>query len=119
MTNVRATPSTPKCCCGHLHSGHDGLPTRCPHPGCGHRRVVHLDPTAPCLLHDGAADKDGYGRVSGTTAHQRAFEEQVRDLQPGETLDHICETRLCTQIRHLEPVTQAVNSQRRWGQPRA
>jgi hypothetical protein len=76
---------------------------------------VLLDSTRPHILHDGALDKDGYGRVAGNrTAHQRAFEEEVRDLLPGETLDHICKTRACIAIWHLEPVTQSENSKRRW-----
>ena len=108
-----------KCACGHVEHVPVSPPKspRCPHPRCGHGRYLALDAQRPCRPASGKPDRDGYVRVShGRTAHQRAFEEEVRDLLPGETLDHICRNRLCEATWHLDPVTQSVNSKRRWGQ---
>ena len=117
-TKPRSLTLLPRCCCGHgdhVVSPLRDHPPRCPHPGCGHGRVVLLDRRKPCIEHVGGTDRDGYGRVAGNrTAHQRAFEEEVRDLLPGETLDHICLNRICIAVWHLDPVSQSVNSQRRW-----
>jgi hypothetical protein len=120
----------PLCACGHL----DHLPAihlkdlRCPTKGCGHGRYLALDHTRPCRIVAGVRDRDGYVRVShGRTAHRRSYEDEVRDLQKGETLDHVCHTRSgcrltdtcphrgCEAPWHLEPVTQSENSKRRWG----
>ena len=78
-----------------------------------------------CWLFMGALDKDGYGyisrRVPGLrTPRQRrchiiTWEEANGPLPEGMTLDHIdCVAKACCNPDHVELVTRAVNSERRW-----
>lgn len=57
-----------------------------------------------------------YGQISynGSSifVHRALFEELVRPLLPGETLDHLCRTTLCVNPAHLEPVPLRENVQR-------
>ena len=106
------------CACGHPEHmpPHPGRNLRCPRQGCGHGRFLALDKSRPCRVFAGYTDKDGYGRASrGRTSHKAAYEDEVRELKPGETLDHLCKNRACEAPWHLEPVSQSVNSKRRWG----
>lgn len=75
-------------------------------------------PEGDCLIWDGAVQSSGYGSVSdghGGTAlvHRVVFEEQVRRLGLGETIDHTCRRILCVNVAHHEPVSRAENSRRR------
>lgn len=65
------------------------------------------------------------GRVSGTSkypqislggrqtmVHRIVFEELSRQLEPGETLDHLCRNKVCVNPNHLEPVSLRENVKR-------
>lgn len=70
-----------------------------------------------CLIWDGARQSSGYGSIGtgSVTAlvHRVVFEEQVRPLGWGETIDHRCRRILCVNVDHHEPVSRAENSRRR------
>ena len=72
--------------------------------------------TTPCWLWLGSLDGKGYGQAWSkqkkkiVRAHRLFFEEQfgVTSLQ----LDHLCRQRRCVNPLHLQPVINAVNTQR-------
>lgn len=68
---------------------------------------------------------DWQGRVSGkrsypqisvggvqTMVHRITYEELVRPLEPGETIDHLCRNRMCVNPEHLEAVSLRDNVKR-------
>lgn len=55
----------------------------------------------------------GYGYFGDRRAHREVWEFLVGPLPEGMVLDHGCRTTACVNPAHLEPVTQAVNMQRR------
>jgi HNH endonuclease len=71
-----------------------------------------------CWIWDGrkVGHKLNYGQISyngsNIFVHRALFEEIVRPLEPGETLDHLCRTTLCVNPEHLEPVPLRENVQR-------
>jgi hypothetical protein len=78
-----------------------------------------------CWLFTGALDKDGYGTISRRVPgvrnprHRRVhlimWEEAHGPVPEGMTLDHLdCIAKACCNPGHLELVTRAVNSARRW-----
>lgn len=77
---------------------------------------TRLDITGFCWLWRGKLNDKGYGRTSfkgrSTGAHRKAYELLVGPIPEGLTLDHICRIRHCVNPDHLEPVTQAENTQR-------
>jgi hypothetical protein len=58
-------------------------------------------------------------------AHRYGWELVHGPLEPGLTLDHLigpgepCTSTLCVSWGHLEPVTPAENTRRRWDRQRA
>src|SRR4051794_245047 len=74
-----------------------------------------------CLLWMGAKTRGGYGFIrradaSITKAHRLAYELLVGPIPDGLHIDHVasrgCESRLCCNPAHLEPVTPGVNARR-------
>ena len=83
-----------------------------------HSEKPLTDVAGDCLIWEGAVQSSGYGSVTdgrGGTAlvHRAIFEDSVRNLKWGETLDHICRRPLCVNVEHFEPVSRAENSRRR------
>ena len=75
--------------------------------------MTHVtDLTTPCKLWLGCTT-DGYGLVrrDGRTqrVHRLAFEREVGPIPDGLQLDHLCRQRNCTNVLHLEVVTQREN----------
>lgn len=65
-----------------------------------------------CILWTGPVNEDGYGKWGSKLAHRRVWENEVGPIPEGLELDHLCEVRLCINIKHLEPVTHAENLRR-------
>lgn len=60
--------------------------------------------------------KRGYPQISlsgkQVMVHRVVFEELVRELEPGETIDHLCRNRMCINPEHLEPMPLRDNVKR-------
>ena len=75
----------------------------------------------PCWISviKGAKDGSGYvmARVNNkpTLAHRAMYEQARGPIPEGLWLDHLCRQKRCMRPDHLEPVTPAVNRQRRMG----
>lgn len=71
----------------------------------------------PCRLWNGVLDRDGYGRAAfkgrRIQAHKFIWEHYRGIIPEGFELDHLCRTRSCVEMTHLELVTKSVNLQRR------
>jgi hypothetical protein len=69
-----------------------------------------------CHVWNGCVDKDGYGKVNllGKTkqAHRVIYEFHNGHIPKGLVTDHLCRTRSCINLNHLEMVTQKVNTLR-------
>lgn len=64
-------------------------------------------------------DKDGYGsyRLGAANSkhwrvHRLTYSTFVRELAPGEQIDHLCRNRSCCNPQHLEPVSLRENVDR-------
>ena len=81
---------------------------------------IEIDPVFGCHLWTGKLSDDGYGLVwrgrHPIKAHLVVYEAEHGPVPHGLVLDHRCRRRRC--VRHLEPVTQSVNLQRRKFKPR-
>lgn len=68
-----------------------------------------------CLFWTGAKH-DGYGsaHVAGRTVvvHRYVYEQLVGPIPEGHQLDHVCRTRACVNVEHLEPVLPGENTRR-------
>lgn len=60
---------------------------------------------------------DGYGKVGRRGAHRVAYAVTHGEIPDGLTIDHLCRNRACCNPAHLEPVTQSVNSKRKYANP--
>lgn len=72
----------------------------------GVRKQVRVAPPVRnddgCLIWQGKPDVEGYGRVWGNRyAHREAFLAAGGVLDPEETVDHLCEVKLCVEPTHL------------------
>jgi len=70
-----------------------------------------------CVLWTGCVGTRGYGLAGNgaggnTTAHCVVYELAIGPIPAGLTLDHLCRQPLCVNPRHLEPVTNRVNTMR-------
>lgn len=86
-----------------------------------HRLLRSLRQEGECWLWTGAITPHGYGVFSigpksaprSIVAHRVAYEVLVGPIPDGAVLDHVCGNRACCRPEHLEPVTHAVNTQRK------
>jgi len=81
-----------------------------------------------CLVWTGTVNNAGYGTVGvpqGEPGHRKVvprlvhrvvYEALVGPIPDGLVIDHLCATRRCVRVDHLEAVTPAENSRR--GEPR-
>ena len=78
--------------------------------------VLRSEEPDGCWLWTGASIRYGYGTFwNGTRvvlAHRWSYEHFVGPIPDDLVIDHTCETPPCVRPDHLEPVTQAVNTQR-------
>lgn len=71
-----------------------------------------------CILWTGAVDHSGYGKfpltLDGvkrmTGAHRAAWMAYLGDIQGDLVIDHLCRTRRCVNVGHMELVTGSVNT---------
>lgn len=77
---------------------------------------VFFEPLSGCWLWTGGCNSDGYGsiRIQGRWFSTHRYSYIVLVGEPGEglELDHLCETRICVNPAHLEPVTPYENKRR-------
>lgn len=81
-------------------------------------RLYSVGPPDECWPWSGQSDADTYGQFrlddgTLTGAHRAVYESRVGPIPPGLTLDHLCRNPPCVNPAHLEPVTQAVNNERK------
>ncbi len=76
----------------------------------------YIDHETGCHIWTGSINDQGYGilaRREGTfRAHRVAYERKHGPLADGVALDHTCHRRACVNADHLEPATNATNTQR-------
>lgn len=73
----------------------------------------------PCILWDRAVQSKGYGsetngRGSSQLVHRRVWEEARGPIPDGMTIDHLCLQKRCMNPDHMEVVTRAENTRRKW-----
>jgi hypothetical protein len=73
----------------------------------------------PCWIWQRSVDSRGYGSAAlndgtgrSTCAHKIVYEREHGPVPDGFQLDHLCRIPACVNPDHLEPVTNAVNTQR-------
>lgn len=70
-----------------------------------------------CWIWTGALQSRGYGSIAHAgkvhSTHRLAYELLVGPIPSGLTIDHLCFHKECCNPKHLEPVSRAVNNQRR------
>ena len=75
----------------------------------------------PCHVWVKARTKGGYARAGYTVSykkkvfvlvHRFLYEEKYGKLPPKLQIDHLCNTRSCINIEHLEAVTNGENQRR-------
>lgn len=82
------------------------------------RIMKQVEKTDSCWNWQGrkSGKQNEYGQISlsgkQTMVHRIVFEELVRQLKPGETIDHICRNKLCCNPEHLEAVSLKDNVKR-------
>jgi len=76
-----------------------------------------VDKSDECWLWTGCVTRNGYGRYplngSSVLAHRHAYEMAVGPIPRGLTIDHLCRTKRCVRVEHMELVTLAENIRRR------
>lgn len=74
-----------------------------------------------CLIWQGGLNSKGYGSMTfggrGVLAHRHVWEQQHGPIPAGLTIDHRCEEKRCLNTAHMEIVTRAENTRRRWRRP--
>jgi hypothetical protein len=65
-----------------------------------------------CVVYDGYIAPNGYGKRHHTYAHREAWEVERGPIPEGMTIDHLCGTRSCINVEHLEVVTRGENTRR-------
>jgi hypothetical protein len=78
---------------------------------------VDVDPATGCWMWTAGKHEKGYGRIvvngKQMRAHRVSYELFVGPIPEGLQIDHLCRVPGCVNPEHLEPVTSAVNTQRR------
>lgn len=79
-------------------------------------RQMYTVATNGCWIWTGAPNSHGYAQIKRDGQHYRAhrwmYERLVGVVPNGLMLDHLCRNKMCVNPSHLEPVTNAVNTQR-------
>lgn len=77
-----------------------------------------IENASGCLVWTGATNSKGYGLIGRMLAHRHVWEEQHGPIPGRLTIDHVrargCTDKRCLNTAHMELVTRAENSRRRW-----
>lgn len=81
------------------------------------RIMPQIEKTSYCWIWQGRVGGTGkYPQISlggrQTMVHRIIFEELIRPLIAGETIDHLCRNRLCVNPKHLEAIPLRDNVKR-------
>jgi hypothetical protein len=81
------------------------------------RLKTEQDPQTGCVLWTGHTDHRGYGRLIDVTtgqrrAHRVAWVIERGPIPAGLTIDHLCRTKNCVNVGHMEVVTSGENTRR-------
>jgi hypothetical protein len=76
---------------------------------------VDIKTDVECWEWRGVKNSSGYGQFfmpgrSKPMAHRFSYELFVGEIPPGLVMDHLCRNKSCVNPRHLEPVSNRVNS---------
>jgi hypothetical protein len=75
----------------------------------------HRPDLGPCWIWTAYIDPNGYGRFQldgAQYSHVVAYESEVKKIDPGSEIDHLCRTRACCRPSHLEDVPHQINALR-------
>ncbi len=77
---------------------------------------------AGCWVWSGATTGKGYGAIWWTTArvelvHRVSFALFCHPIDPELTVDHLCLNKRCANPAHMEIVSRAENSRRKYARP--
>lgn len=71
-----------------------------------------------CKIAKQKARNDGYVQLSRKGrmlyAHRLAYQEEIGRIPKGMTIDHVCRVKNCINTEHMEVVTAAENTKRRF-----
>lgn len=67
-----------------------------------------------CLVFQGSLNSRGYGLIGRNLAHRHVWEAEHGPIPDGLTIDHRCQEKRCLNTAHMEVVTRAENTRRRW-----
>ncbi len=74
----------------------------------------------PCILWEGALTTKGYSSMrhpeTGVTVygHRHFYEKEHGAIPEDMTIDHLCETKACINVEHMEVVTAVENHRRHY-----
>ncbi len=84
-----------------------------------HRLSARAVPEGDCLLYMGASQSKGYSSIwvkgrGMLLAHRVAWELQNGPIPDDLTIDHVCESKRCIRVEHMQLVTREENQRLRW-----
>jgi hypothetical protein len=85
-----------------------------------HYKIIDMGYTSLCYVWIKSCDSKGYaqafhdffGKKTVVRVHKFLWEKKYGQTPDGKILDHLCNTRNCINIEHLEPVTHGENLHR-------